>query len=61
MGEEGEVEAFGRGDGRAGLDGKSGRGEIAGSASREFDGRWSRREIGNWKGRPVVGRKRETG
>ena len=26
MGEEGEVEAFGRGDGRAGLDGKSGEG-----------------------------------
>ena len=38
MGEEGEVEAFGRGDGRAGLDGKSGRGETVGSASREFDG-----------------------
>ena len=29
--------------------GNRGRGETTGSASREFDGRWSRREIGNGK------------
>ena len=40
--------------------GNRGGGETAGPGSGEFDGRCSRREIGNGNGRPVVGRKRET-